>query len=69
MNSKKVIKANINSIKLAARSLLNGKTIIIPIGIIIVLPFSRLLAANLIEFILALITFFEFIYDTNFCIF
>ena len=30
MNSKKVIKANINSIKLAARSLLNGKTIIIP---------------------------------------
>ncbi len=30
MNSKKVFKANINSIKLAARSLLNGKTIIIP---------------------------------------
>ena len=30
MNSKKVIKANINSIKLAARSLLNGKSIIIP---------------------------------------
>ena len=30
MNSKKVYKANINSIKLAARSLLNGKTIIIP---------------------------------------
>ena len=30
MNSKKIIKANINSIKLAARSLLNGKTIIIP---------------------------------------